>query len=105
LSRAGAGIVACGNGSQGNTSCSLELTNIGIGANLLIAGTAPTISTHFNTSGDSIAANGAGAFAITVGTGTATSTGAITLPAATTGWVCVLTNQNRADVIQQTGNT
>jgi hypothetical protein len=42
---------------------------------------------------------------ITVGTGTGTSTGAIGLPTATTGWTCWLTNQTRADQIQQTGST
>lgn len=73
--------------------------------NLLISNTAPTILTHFNTSGDSIAANGTDSITITVGTGVATSTGALTLPAATTAWTCHLENQNRAALVQQTGNT
>ena len=74
-------------------------------ANLLLSSVAPTISTHFNTSGDAIAQNGTASFTITVGTGTGTSTGALTLPTAATGWNCWLTNQTRADDIQQTGSS
>ena len=73
--------------------------------NLSASATAPTISTHFNTSGDSITANGTASFVITVGTGAGTNTGAIALPTATTGWNCWLTNTNRADLIQQTGSS
>lgn len=67
--------------------------------------TAPTIATHFNTSGDSIVGVSTVAFQVTVGTGVATSTGSLTLPAATTGWGCWLQNQTRGGYIQQTSNT
>lgn len=69
-------------------------------------GSAPTISTHFNTSGDSISAPaGPQSFTITVGNSTGTSTGALTLPKSGTGWSCTLTNQSRADQIQQTASS
>lgn len=82
-----------------------NVQSISLPNSLLIASTAPAISTHFNTSGDSIVANGTASFTITVGIGTGTSTGAISLPTSTTGWNCWLTNQNRADLIQQTGSS
>lgn len=56
-------------------------------ANNAIFNTAPTVS-GFGTSPSVVASNGTAAFIINVGTGGAASTGTITLPAATTGWVC-----------------
>jgi len=72
----------------------------------LLSSDTPTISAHFNTSGDSISANnGTAAFTVTVGTGVAGSTGAVGLPTATTGWNCYASNRNRGAYIQQTGST
>lgn len=81
---------------------SLENVNNG---NIFYSGTAPTISSGFNTSGQSISANnGTAAFTVTVGTGTATNTGVIGLPTATTGWVCNANNLTTAGaIILQTG--
>jgi hypothetical protein len=102
--------------SGGLTSSGITLssaTTLGISANaqinlavLLAANTAPTISSHFNSSGDSISAsNGTAAFTVTVGTGAAGSTGAVGLPTAATGWICNASNRNRGAYIQQTGST
>lgn len=75
-----------------------------LNSKLLASATAPTISAHFNTSGDSISSNnGTASFRVTVGTGAGTSTGTVTLPTAPTGWNCTANNLNRADLIQQTG--
>lgn len=62
---------------------------------------APTISSGFGTS-PSIVANGAIAGTINVGTGGVATGGVLTMPAATTGWVCNISNRtalaaNRAD--------
>src|SRR5208283_4727707 len=72
-------------------------------ANSLIINTAPTITSGFNTSGQSISAsNGTAAFNVTIGTGAAQNTGVLAMPTATTGWTCFANNLNRADLIQQT---
>jgi hypothetical protein len=86
-----------------------NLTNQ-VNAHLIISTTAPTISTHFNTSGDSIAANSTMAFTVTAGTGTGTSTGVLTMPAASTAWICSVNNMtavasNRADNTRQSAST
>ena len=61
----------------------------GVGLNLsapVFVRTAPTISSGFNTSGQSISANnGTAAFTVTTGSGTAQSVGTIGMPTATTG--------------------
>jgi len=92
------------NGMTCFIACQVAEVNLGSG-HVLISGTAPTITTHFNTSGDSIVSNGTASITVTVGTGTGTSTGVIGLPTATAGWNCHLENQNRADQIQQTGSS
>jgi len=74
-------------------------------ANLLISPTAPTITSGFNTSGFSITNNGTASFVVIVGTGAGTSTGVLALPAAANSWNCWLTNQTRADHIQQTASS
>jgi hypothetical protein len=82
--------------------------NMSSGANnhLLLSNNAPTVSpsTGFNT-GAITRANGSGSFVITVGATGTVSTGTIALSTAAGGWNCWLQNQNRTDVIQQTGNT
>lgn len=70
----------------------LNLTGIYSNGRLYISSTAPTINAHFNTSGDSISAASTAAFQITVGSGTAGSTGSLTMPTATTGWSCSVTD-------------
>jgi hypothetical protein len=88
------------------TGRSLNLSSSGLvaGGKMLITTTAPTITGHFNTSGDSISSNnGPSAFEVTVGTGAAGSIGTVGLPAATTSWNCNARNLNRGAYIQQTG--
>ncbi len=78
------------------TSTSFNLTNVAD------ATTAPTTSSGFGT-GPSVAANnGTAAFTVNVGTGGTASAGVLTMPAATTGWICDVQNRtgqaaNRAD--------
>lgn len=91
--------------TSGFTYIGLQLNNSTTG-HMLESNTAPTISAHFNTSGDSISANnGTAAFTVTVGSGVAGSTGAVGLPTAATGWICNASNRNRGAYIQQTGST
>ncbi len=64
--------------------------------------TAPTIASGFGTSPSIVANNGTIAFVVNVGTGGTASAGVITLPTATTGWICHVENitavaANRAD--------
>jgi len=89
-------------GDQGNISP----TSISL-ANPFSINVAPTITGHFNTSGDSISANnGTIAMTVTVGTGTAGSTGTIGLPTAANGWNCPPpNNKNRAAYIQMSSST
>jgi hypothetical protein len=92
------GLTAGGNISLG--------TIFQIGSNLLFSATAPTINTHFNTSGDSISfANGTAAFRITVGSGTGTSTGIINLPSAPNHWNCFVQNKSRAALVLETADS
>jgi hypothetical protein len=63
-------------------------TILGGSGALLLSPTAPTITTHFNTSGDSITSNGTAAIVVTTGTGAGTTTGTIGLPTANNGWSC-----------------
>jgi hypothetical protein len=78
----------------------------GSGGKLVDSATAPTLS-GFGTSPSVIANNGTVAFSINVGTGGSASTGTITLPAATTGWVCVAQDITNPDsfITSQTGGT
>jgi hypothetical protein len=74
-------------GPIGSTTASTaKFTTLSM-TNLVMSTTAPTATTFCT--GPSIAANnGTAAFTINVGTSCAASTGTITMPAATTGWVC-----------------
>lgn len=74
--------------------------------NLLSSSTAP-VATTFCTSPSIPANNGTAAFTINVGTACATSVGTITMPAATTGWVCDFQNVTSpaTSVIGQTGGS
>ena len=72
----------------------------------ILSTTAPTITGHFNTSGDSISSpTSTAGFTVTVGTGAAGNTGTIGLPTATTGWNCFAANMNRGAYIQQTATS
>jgi len=93
-----------------NAACTMLVNSLKVGpvggpAKLLCSQTAPTITTHFNTSADSISSNnGNCSFTVTVGTGTGTSTGVVGLPTASTGWNCTAPNRNRGAFIQQTAS-
>jgi hypothetical protein len=62
-------------------------------AHTFASSTAPTIAGGFCTTPSISANNGTAAFAITIGSACAAGTGTLTLPAATTNWIC-----NFADV-------
>jgi hypothetical protein len=66
----------------------LPSPTITMGGNLLVSPIAPTISTHFNTSGDAIVANGTSSILVVTGTGAGTSTGVLAMPTAANGWNC-----------------
>jgi hypothetical protein len=59
---------------------------------LVFSDTAPTVASGFGTTPTIVASNGAVAFRVGVGTGGAASAGVITMPTATTGWVCHVDN-------------
>ena len=69
---------------------------------LLISGTAPTISSGFGTSPSVSANNGTAAFRVNVGTGGTASSGVIGMPTAASGWNCFCTDitTNSATVSQ-----
>ena len=90
--------------STGNitTTTSYQLSGV-----LALSGTAPTV-TGFCTSPSVPNSNGTAAFTINVGTScTGISTGSITLPAATTAWVCHVQNVTTpaSYIVGQTGGT
>jgi len=86
----------------GNTFDVLEY----LPTNILSSNTAP-VATTFCTSPSIPANNGTAAFTINVGTACATSVGTITMPTATTGWVCHFANVTApaSNVPSQTGGT
>lgn len=93
LTRSAAGVVAVGTGASGNTAGGVALSSILLPSKLLHSATAPTIASGLCTSPSISASNGNAAFAITVGSScTGVSTGTLTLPTATTGWVCHFNN-------------
>src|SRR3954454_5302638 len=67
----------------------IALTNSDTGAGIVaISSTPPTvIGGNFGTAASVTGANGTAAFTVFVGTGGAASTGSLSFPAATTGWV------------------
>ncbi len=82
-------------------------TSLGLqNGHVAFSDTAPTIASGLCTSPSVSASNGTAAFALTVGTScTAVTGGTLTLPAATTGWVCSFQNVTNPDtnVLGQTG--
>jgi hypothetical protein len=73
-------------------------------SNLLIGGTAPTISSGFGTGASIVNSNGPAAFTLNVGS-TATSAGIIGLPMAASGWACVATDRTSNVVTRETAAT
>lgn len=69
--------------------------------------TAPTASAGFCTSPSVSASNGTAAFEVTIGSACAGSTGTITLPAATTAWVCTChdVTSPAGNYMEQTGGS
>lgn len=92
------GAITAGTTVKGTTGFTLT--------NLLSSSTAPTATT-FCTTPSIPANNGTAAFTINVGTACATSVGTITMPAATTGWVCDFQDVTNPDsnLVRQTGGT
>lgn len=108
LNRTGVSTMSLGNNTPGNTSGTLQLATLQNGTKTWLSGTAPTIASGFGTSPSISSANGTGAFTLTIGSSTTgVSTGTITMPAATTGWVCTCQNvTNPASfVVGQTGGS
>ena len=94
-------VAIASNNYPANATCNnIALSTLGgTGASLpaaLGSGTAPTVATGFCSTGSPVTAlsanNGTAAFDILIGQATCTSTGTLTMPAATTGWVCSATD-------------
>lgn len=66
-------------------------TGLQMGGKLTLGRTAPSIASGFGSSPSIVASNGTAAFTVNVGTGGSASSGVITMPAASTGWACVVT--------------
>lgn len=94
-----------GGGEKVQVSGTVKATGLSISAPLCLS-TAPTIS-GFGTAPSVPSNNGTCAFTVNVGTGGAASTGTITLPAATTGWVCTAQDVTSTDsfITSQNGGT
>lgn len=104
VTRAGAGTFTGTATAAGLTSTASVRANTTYTLNgvLLDSVTAPAIASDFGTSPSIPANNGTAAFTVNVGTGGTASSGVITMPAATTGWICHVENRtgvaaNRAD--------
>lgn len=76
-----------------------------VGANLLLSGNAPTISSGFGTSPSVASSNGSATFRVNVGTGGVATSGVIGLTAATTGWNCQVTDMTNNTVTRETAST
>lgn len=93
LSRGAANVLALASGDSFNmVSGSYRQNNV-----VTFSTTAPTIASGFGTNPSIVASNGTSAFTINVGTGGTASAGVITMPAATTGWICHVENITRTD--------
>ena len=95
--------------SQGNVAAYVlgasNFQQVSLGNKLLIAQANPTISSGFNAGTIGASCNGPSSCNVNVGVGTAGSTGVIGLPTSTAGWNCFASNQTRAALVLQTGNT
>jgi hypothetical protein len=72
---------------------------------LLMAATAPTISSGFGTSATIPSNNGTSSFRINVGTGGVATSGVIGLPAAANGWNCFVQDMTNNTVTRMTAST
>lgn len=80
-------------------------TSLSVNSKLLISATAPTYSSGFSTGTPTITGATTAAFLVTIGA-TPASTGALTMPAAATGWVCLGSDQTTAaGTIRETAST
>lgn len=59
---------------------------------LVLSDTAPTVASGFGTSPTISASNGAAVVLVNVGTGGSATSGVLTMPTASTGWVCTANN-------------
>jgi hypothetical protein len=73
--------------------------------NALILGTAPTISSGFGTSPSIVSNNATATFRVNVGTGGVATSGIVALPAAATGWNCIVSDMTNNTVTRQTAST
>ncbi len=103
--RSAAGVGAITDGLTVTNLRDLKLRSLLVNGLVTFSATAPTIAAGFGTS--PVVAGTATAFTITVGTGGTDSTGTITFPAATTGWIVQITDvtNNASFVTSQTGGT
>ena len=70
----------------------------GSGGHVLVSATAPTAASGFATS-PTVTSNDTAAFAVSEGaSGTPSTTGVLTLPAATTGWICFANDETSATI-------
>ena len=99
ISRASAATIDIGNGTQGNTSGTVQASKYNIGTVAFIMSTAPTISSGFGTSPTVPNSNGPGSFTVNVGTGGSATSGVVGLPTAAHGWNChAVDNTNVATI-------
>ena len=103
------GLIGVGTGAAGSIAGGIQLASIGLSSgHIADSATAPSIASGFGTSPSISANNGTAAFTLTIGTATTGVTGGtITMPAATTGWVCHCENVTTPDsfIVSQTGGT
>ncbi len=100
------GILITGNGGGASTNYAIDSSSTAtsrfIGklnvtstasyaGNILYSTTAPTVASGFGSGASIPANNGTAAFTVNVGTGGSASSGVITMPIATTGWICQVT--------------
>ena len=92
LSVVSAGLIGVGTGAAGSIAGGIQLASIGLSSgHIADSATAPSIASGFGTSPSVVANNGTASFTVDVGTGGTASSGVITMPAATNGWICSVT--------------
>lgn len=86
----------------GNVNYLLSSSQAGV---LLTTVTPPTISSGFGTTPGVLSNNGTATFRINVGTGGSATTGVVTMPQATTGWNCSITDFTTNIVTRETASS
>lgn len=81
---------------QASNPAAMLTPSLGVGSNMTLSGTAPTISSGFG-SGPSVTGGTSASFRINVGTGGAATTGVIGMPTAATGWNCSVADVTTPD--------